>query len=75
MYPHEKEKQKITAQADPQTWNLVGVYYIYITGKESLLWETNLVVHKHTLVHTRAPRGEGVAKRAAVFVYIYKTPL
>ena len=38
IYPHEKEKQKITAQADPQKRNLVGVYYIYITGKDSLLW-------------------------------------
>jgi hypothetical protein len=50
-------------------------YYIYITGKESLPWETNLLVNKQTLVHTRAPRGEGVAKQGAVFVYIYKTPL
>ena len=42
IYPHEKEKQAINAQtdprADPQKRNPVGIYYIYITGKESLLW-------------------------------------
>ena len=43
IYPPYQEKQAINAQTDPQKCNLVGIYYIDITGKESLLWETNLV--------------------------------
>ena len=64
MYPHEKEKQKITAQADPQTRN-----FLTLTSKAQPSSAQTL-----TSAHT-STGGEGVAKRWAVFVYIYKTPL
>jgi hypothetical protein len=64
MYSHEKEKQKITAQADPQTRN-----FLTLTSKAQ-----PGSAQTHTSAHT-STRGEGVAKQWAVFVYIYKTPL
>jgi len=44
---HEKEKQKITAQADPQKCNLVRII-IYILRVKNLYSETNLVDSTNT---------------------------
>ena len=79
MYPPYQEKQTSIAQTDPwtdpQKRNLVGFIIYILLVKNLYSGDSPSRFHKLTLVHTCAPRGAGVAKRWAVFVYIYKTPL
>ena len=60
MYPHEKEKQKITAQADPQTRN-----FLTLTSKAQ-----PSSAQTHTSEHLYTPGGGGRKAVGCLCIYI-----